>query len=299
MKMLWARRASFAKYTPHPGGRMPVAAWDVLRMLGVAVVAGFAISIVAAGLTLLLAGEAEAAPAGNEAVVAHLAGPGVLLAGIGCDSVPVQASERDWMVRIDRTRATVRVMQTFLLPAESEGAAVFAAVLPAGAKLLSLQLQTVEGDFEARIMPAGRYDALDADGYREATRNAVVASVAKSGEITTSLLPGLSENQVVTLSYTYATSLRASDGQYRLSLPLTETRLANLEALFGDDPSAPRESGAVNGTVWVEWTGSKPRRIGGHPAGTQVETDSGLVEALSWESAGLQPGARFSVAWSM
>lgn len=295
MKLLWSRRASYAKVAPHPANpSIAGIAQDFLRMIAAAIAAGLVISMVAATLAMLLSRTAEAAPA--TAPTANLAGPGILAAGMGCDSVPIEALERDWWVKIEGRRAVVRVMQSFLLPEDSEGAAVFSAFLPGKAVLQSLNLQTTQAEYAARIMTRNESDAIEADAYRTLTRQSLIVTTDAQGEISTSLLPGLEESRVVTIAYAYAIPVEFTGGKAHLALPLTETRFSSLDASMETGAIAAREPS--RGSVWVEWTGSLPRRVDGAPTGAHFEREAGRIEALSWESLHLSPGARFHLSWS-
>lgn len=298
MKLLWSRKESYAKITPHPSARtLDGIAIDFIRMIGAAILSGLAISVVAATLTMLLSRTAEAAPSTPVAPTQEsLAGPGVLAAGMGCDSVPIEATERDWWVKIEGKRATVRVMQSFLMPEDSEGAAVFTAFLPPKAALLSLALQTTQAEFDARILTRAQSDALDADAYKDLTRHTLLATLDPNGEFTTSLLPGLEESRVVTITYAYSVPVEISAGKAQLTLPLTETRFSALDAMI--EPQAQPAREPLRGAVWVEWSGVQPRRVDGVPMNTHFERDAGRVEALSWESQNLSLGARFQLIWT-
>lgn len=297
MKLLWSRKESYAKITPHPSGRaLNGFAIDFIRMIGAAILSGLAISIVAATLTMLLSRTAEAAPPTPAAPTQEsLAGPGVLAAGMGCDSVPIEATERDWWVKIEGKRATVRVMQSFLMPEDSEGTAVFTAFLPHKAALLSLALQTTQAEFDARILTRAQSDALDADAYKDLTRHTLLATLDPNGELTTSLLPGLEDSRVVTITYAYSVPVEVSGGKSQLTLPLTETRFSALDAM---EPQARPVRDSLRGAVWVEWSGVQPRRVDGAPMNTHFERNAGRVEALSWESQNLSLGARFQLTWT-
>ncbi|MBL8513911.1 MAG: hypothetical protein JNJ55_07955 [Betaproteobacteria bacterium] len=298
MKLLWSRKESHAKITPHPTGRaLDGIAIDFLRMIGAAIASGLVISIVAATLAMLLSRTADAAPSTFVSPTQEsLAYPGVLAVGMGCDSVPIEATDRDWWVKIEGRRATVRVMQSFLMPEDSEGSAVFTAVLPKKAALLSLSLQTTQADFDARILTSAQSITLDADAYREFTRQSLLATIEPNGEVTTSPLPGLEESRVVTVTYTYSVPVEISEGKPHLTLPLTETRFSALDALMEPDTRVARNP--RRGAVWVEWSGALPRRVDGAPTATTFERAAGRIEALSWESQSLAPGARFQLNWA-
>ena len=95
-------------------------------------------SVVIAGLTLVLANTAKAGTLQKNATVdaistqALQAPPallkpvaGGLYIGGGCDQESVVAVERDWRVKIDNYATEVRVMQTFLMPADGPTVAFF------------------------------------------------------------------------------------------------------------------------------------------------------------------------------
>ena len=44
---------------------------------------------------------------------------------------------------------------------------------------------------------------LDADAYKDLTRHTLLATLDPNGELTTSLLPGLEDSRVVTITYAY------------------------------------------------------------------------------------------------
>ncbi|MBL8520164.1 MAG: hypothetical protein JNK75_05780 [Betaproteobacteria bacterium] len=296
MKLIWSRRASLAKIAPHPQPHaVDGIALDFLRMIAAAVLSGLVISMAAAGLALLLARDADAASVTPAPASVQAAGPGVLLAGMGCDSLPLEAGERDWWVKIDGARATVRVMQSFLMPDAAEGAAVFQATLPLKADLVSLQVQTMQRDFEARVLPRARHEALDADEYKALTRDALIVSVDRRGELLSSLLPGLEEAQVVTVAYTYRVPIDTQRGMAQFSLPLTDLRTEDdgLPRVPGEE--SPREG--ARGSVWVEWIGNLPRKVDGAPASAHLEREGGRIEALAWESPTLAAGARLQLSW--
>ncbi len=295
MKLLWSRRASYAKFSPHPAQlKFPGMAQDFLRMIAAAVLAGLVISIVAASLAMLLARTAEAAPAAPASM--NAAGPGMLAAGMDCDSVPIEALERDWWVRIEGRRAVVRVMQSFLLPEDSEGSAVFTANLPPKARLQSLALQTTQAEYTARLLTTAQADALEAEAYQALTRHTLIVTADANGEIVTSLLPGLEASRVITITYAYAVPIDFAAGRAFLNLPLTDPRFNALRDTM--EPVTQSSPDSARGAVWVEWSGALPRRVDGVPAGTHIEREAGRIEALSWESQRLAPGARFQLAWT-
>ena len=128
MRMTWTRR----KVSALPRvDRMQFVMWDFVRMLLAAIVFGVAVSLVAAGIALVLAYDAYAVTPSADSPTANSVGggfvtsadaelqpyPGVLVISSGCDADMLEATERDWKVTITGKYTDVRVMQTFILPA--------------------------------------------------------------------------------------------------------------------------------------------------------------------------------------
>jgi len=142
---------------------------DFLKMLAAAAASGVGVSIVAAGLALALAKSAGAEALQKNAVIKSTStqslqpwptvlqpAVGGLYIGDGCDREPVDAIERDWLVKIDghstQMRAEVRVMQTYLMPAQGSTNAFFEATLPPNATLISLKAHTPEKILSGKVM---------------------------------------------------------------------------------------------------------------------------------------------------
>lgn len=119
MRMTWAR----TKTSPLPSvDRMHFVVWDFLKMFLAAVICGVAVSVIAAGVALLLAHDAYAAtlpqdnstsntsePAPGADIAAELQPyPGMLLISSGCDAEILDATERDWKATIDDKNIDVR-----------------------------------------------------------------------------------------------------------------------------------------------------------------------------------------------
>ena len=148
MKMTWANKNTSPQQA---AGRAQLALWDFLKMLFAAVICGVVVSIVGAGLAVLLAQDAYAitfAPfsgAANtnevkvdeDASTSMQTSSGMLFIGDGCGSEAdiVDAVERDWKVTINGKNIDVRVMQAFIMPDNEAMAATFGALLPSGAAL--------------------------------------------------------------------------------------------------------------------------------------------------------------------
>ena len=211
MKMIWESR----KELQQPGApHMRVVAWDFLKMLVAAVLCGLAVSITAAGITLLLTGSAEArlfqkefttAVQTSEFDVANsdvlVPTPGALVLGDGCDGTLLNAIERDWQVRIDGERVEVRVMQAFQLPAESAEVATFHVQLIDGARLQSLAAQSSTRDWAGLVISAEEYDRLTPEEYLTLSRNKILASSSPRGTVMTSPLMGLNSGGLITIEY--------------------------------------------------------------------------------------------------
>lgn len=260
-------------------------------MLVGALLAGVVVSIATAGLTLLLAGQAAAAePRGPDPNPAPHAEPGVLLVGAGCEQDLIEASERDWLVRIDARQATIRLMQTFLVRREAQSQIAFMALLPAGARLQSLELQSNRREVGGELLTASQFDRLGATAFEDVMRNAVAVRVQDDGAFSTAPLTLREDEFSLTVSYTYAMPVAVHRARgAALSIALTGTRPPEAEV-------AP-----AGGSVWVEWEGRQPARLTQAPYGAELEastTRRGRIEALSWSSAELARGAQFNLAWA-
>ena len=311
MKMIWESR----KEIQQPGApHMRVVAWDFLKMLAAAVLCGLAVSITAAGITLLLTGSAEArlfqkefttTAQTNEFDVANsdalVPTPGALLLGDGCDGTFLNAIERDWQVRIDGERVEVRVMQAFQLPAESAEVATFHVQLIDGARMLSIAAQSSAKEWAGQVINAEEYDHLSPEEYLTLSRNKILASSSPRGTVVTSPLMGLNAGELITVEYKYVIALDSADGISAFVLPLeTEEPFADSHYNMGDNDTSPSTGWqATKGAVWVEWVGRKPLRVTGLPADADVEMSTSRIEGFSWATHAIQPGAHFQFAWTM
>ncbi len=303
MRMFWARR----KASPQAAvDRMHFVVWDFLKMFTAAVLCGLAVSIAAAGLTLLLTPAAEAATIDVKSTDDDAnkpdAAPGMLILGDGCDGITLEAMERDWYVRIDGKTIEVRVMQTWLLPEEVDGAAVFQVLLPRNAALKKLSAQTAGREWAGRMISQPAYEKLSATEYRRLTRNQLLVVQSPEAEITSSPIIGLQAGDAVIVQYTYVINSRTSTGIDSLELPLqspdTGSALDN-SPTDGIHTIAPTRRPATPGSVWVEWAGQKPARLLSAPGESDIERIAGKIAGLSWASPALQPGERLRLSWLM
>ena len=301
MRMIWARRKS----SPLPSvDRMHFVMWDFLRMFLASVICGLAVSLVAAGIALVLAHDAFASETLKHVNSAGSASerratdtgtetrpyPGVLMISSGCDADAVDAVERDWKVTVKGKQIDVRVMQTFVVPAGDATAGTFNASLPGGARLLRLHVHTTGNVLIGKIFDAKSYDQLTAADFRDHSRNGMLTVQNDDGAISTDAIVNIAATEAVTIEYTYR--MATDDSQVPQYLFLT---LANDNTPFDHAAGNPPTSG----TVWVEWVGRHPRRMTQVPNGAFLETVGTKITGLSWIIRPSNFGAPFQLAWSM
>lgn len=274
-----------------------VAAREFSRMLMGALLTGLIVSVVTAGLTLLLAGRAEAAESGKSTFsVSPRAEPGDLLVGEGCSQDRVGASERDWVVKIDGANATIRVMQTFLLRHESDLTPIFEATLPHGARLQSLEVQSNARELRGDMVAAPRFDSLNIEAFEAATREAILVRLQDDGTFTTSPMPLRDGEFTLTVSYTYTQPIQRDRGAAG-----TESATLSIALQSANTNESGDAAAVVAGSVWIDWTGRQPRRLIQFPRDAALEpssTHAGRVEALSWSNEYLHTGSKFHIAWA-
>lgn len=294
-------RAASKVSTQAQSERMQFAMWDFLKMFFAAILCGVAVSIVAAAIALLLAHEAYAAvpvpdSAGSNAKLVNDAipekpqpSPGLLLIGNGCDADVVEAVERDWKVTIDGNSTEIRVMQTFIVPAGDTMVSSFSAILPAGANLLRLSVHTAGSVWPGKVFSADAYARLAPADFRNFSRRNLLRVQNDDGFISTDTIINIAANEELTVEYTYRMTTVESTHVHRLLVSLANGDLA------GD---AARSS-SINGAVWVEWSGAKPRDLLRIPSGASLETAGPQITGLSWASRQLENNSRFVLEWSM
>ena len=302
MRMIWARR----KVSPQGAvDRMHFVVLDFLKLFTAAVVCGVAVSVTVAGIALLLAGEADAS---TQAIVANgdsPATPGTLLATRTCDGYAREATERDWYVRIDGNVIHVRVMQTWIMPADFEGAAAFAMTLPTGANLRTLSAQTANREIAARVIPQYEYERMRPADYLRHTREQLFAIKTQGGSVRTSPIPGLAADDTMVIHYTYTANAVATGngaGTARsLTIALRENNNvdAAAEAITSGSADAltPTRRPATPGTVWVEWAGQKPVALIATPRAAEIDHGVAGIDGLNWYTQAIQPGEKFNLRW--
>ncbi len=317
--MIWENTQASQQAGP---ARMQLVVWDFLKMLVAAILCGLAVSITAAGITLLLTGGAEARPLQKAPVmaaaqtIAHIIDrddaetddlsptPGVLLLGDGCESISLAAIERDWRVRIEGNLIDVRVMQTFQLPAEAVEVATFHARLMKGARMQSLAAQSSTQDWAGHVISADEYDRLTPAQYLKLSRHQLLTSHSPRGVVMTSPFLGLKSGDLITIEYAYEMTLDSADGPATFMLPLeaADEYAANSLPMVdrGGALSYNRtNTGPTRGAVWVNWIGHKPSRVTGLPVEADLDVSMSRVDGFSWAIREIQPGARFQIAWTL
>ena len=274
-----------------PVARIRFAFWDVVKMLGAAALCGLAVSIAAAGLTLLLSGNADAAEVNRNDGDNAQGAPGTLLISAGCDGMPLDALERDWVVRIDGGSVKVRVMQTWLMPNEFEGAAIFQARLPQGARLKTLSAGTSNREWQGRKITAAAFAKLSPSAYLDQTRNHLLVTTEADGNVSTSPIMDLQSGETLFVQYTYLMKLDADRNNDALQLALHPA-----ENSTSNRRDAPEHS---RGSVWVKWGGRRPARMTEFPREAALEHDNNVIAGLSWTTPAIQPGEKFRLAWAM
>lgn len=277
--------------------------WELARMLVAAVLCGFAVSLTAAGIALLLSNPAEASTP-QKAATARAATPGALVISDGCDNVQLGAVERDWLVRVHAKHIEVRVMQTFQVPNTTEAATFFEMQLPEGATLRQMSVQTERQDQEATMWSQQVLNRLTPARYRDATRQQWIAAI-DSGLVRTSMLPGVEPGELLTLLYRYEMPLSRSSNSgelQRVLLPLVgESELPTWQMNDSDDEVAKGRPNNPTATVWVEWVNQGPKTLIDAPKNIDVEFDtarlSGRIKGFSYTALDLAPGANFVMSW--
>ncbi len=312
-----------SRHAPRQVGANPmrVVIWDFLLMLGAAILAGLAVSIAAAGITLLLAGSAEARRLQQGAVdaVVSLAiesddvetrdlapMPGIVLLGDGCTRIPLSAFERDWQVRINGNQVDVRVMQAYQLPDEATDVATFHVQLMKGARMRSLSAQSLRQDWSGHLISAEAYQRLTTAEYLSLTSKQILTSFTTHGTVVTSPIVGLKSGELLTIAYTYTYALvldgTASGQTFILPLEVPDehemTLRSSVEITSAFDSSMVIATPPIRGAVWVAWTGGKPSRVLGLPFDADLEISNSRIEGFSWATDGILPGAVLHLAWA-
>ena len=278
---------------------------DFLKMLAAAVLSGAGVSVVIAGLTLVLANTAEAGTRQKNATVdaistqalqappAHPVAGGLYIGG-GCDRESVDAVERDWRVKIDSNTTEVRVTQTFLMPADGPTVAFFEASLPPNAKLIGLTAHTPQKILSGKVLKMDDIKGMNRHELNKFRRHDALIMWNDEDTFSTDQIMNLISNETVVIEYTYSVSTHLQNGLNELTLALsTEER----EMFVAIKPNL------ASGTVWVEWLSAIPKRLvntpADMPADVAVEESTQGITGLSWFTPSLAPATRLKLSWEM
>lgn len=272
---------------------------DILKMFSAAVGSGVLVSLAAAAIALALASSAQAKTI-DTAMPAKIAAasddinaeptPGGLFIGGGCESEPITALERDWLVRIDGDVAEVRIMQAFMMPADGPTAAYFLAQLPRGATLKDLKAHT------GKKTHTGEFIKLDS---LVGARHAEVRAINKldglmmwndQGAIHTDHITHLTPGETITFEYTYALKIVSRDALRALELALTDDDKDQYDANDNEKPVT------TSASVWVQWASAKPKYLSGLSDDIAVESTVDGISELSWSTPALGAGNKFRLA---
>jgi hypothetical protein len=282
---------------------------DFLKMLAAAVASGVGVSIVAAGLALALSNSAGAEALQKNAIVKVIStqslqtapvalrpAVGGLYIGGGCDRELVDAVERDWLVKIDGNTAEVRVMQTFLMPAEGPTTAFFEATLPPNAKLIALKAHTPEKILSGKVMAMDDFAGMSRQELNKFSRHDALMMWNDEGTLSTDQIMNLIPNETVVVEYTYSINIQRQNGLHEFDLVLNNADNAENEMISANKPNL------TSGTVWVEWLGAKPKRLTDMPVDVTLEESAQGIAGLSWFTPSLAPTTAtkaIKFAWEM
>lgn len=269
--------------------RIGFSAWDIVKMLSAAILCGLAVSVAAAGMALLLSSNADALEATTKRATGSTAAPGTLMIGAGCDGALLEALERDWVVSVQESEIVVRVMQTWLMPKDFDGAAVFQMRLPAGAKLNTLSASTSAHDWEARQITAIAAAKLSPSAYLKLTREHLLVSTTPDGNVNTSPIMDLRGEDALVVQYSYRITSPMNDAAGAIQLLLQPTQ---------SEPS-DRAPEPARASVWVDFGQRKPKQLITAPQDANIEREQSLIAGLSWSSPGIAAGEKFQLAWRM
>jgi hypothetical protein len=274
------------------------ATWDFVKMLLATIMCGVVVSVVAAAVAILLAGDANASTttAHQTSAPSTDAQPGVLSIIGNCAAETIEAAERDWNVTINGKDIDVRVMQSFIVPEGEASAATFRAMLPAGTRLLRLTVYTPTNIWPSRIFSANAHQKLVASDFKALSRKQLLIVQNDEGTISTDAILNISAGEAVTVEYTYQVPLGPPTAAAQTQSLMMSLANASDDVIQDTGPLGTR---GTRGAVWVQWRGKMPSQISAVPAGATLETLGARITGLSWSSQQLNPNQRFHLAWTM
>ena len=197
-------------------------------------------------------------------------------------------------MKIDGHTAEVRVMQTFLLPADGPTAAFFEASLPPNAKLIGLKAHAPQKILSGRVLEIGDFTSMNREKLNQLKRHGVLIMWNDEGTFSTDQIINLIPNETVVIEYSYSVSTHVQNGPNELNLTLS----AQESEMF-----VAARPNLASGTVWVEWVGNKPKRLinvhSGMPTDVALEESAQGITGLSWSTPSLAPTTIMKFTWEM
>ncbi len=280
---------------------------DFIKMLAASLLSGVVVSAFIIGLTLALAGNADAGTSQKSATMyPKLSRPlqdapmrlkptaGGLFISDGCDRESVDVVERDWKVTFANNTAAVRVMQTFLLPANGPTVAFFETTLPPHAKLLGLKAHTPEKILSGKMLATHDFIVMNRQELIKFSRQDALIIWNEGDTFSTDQMMNLIPNEKVVIEYTYSISTHLENELHELNLALSADEG---EMFVGSTPNR------ASGTVWVEWVGAKAKRMvntpGSMPNEVALEESAQGISGLSWFTPDLAAHTAMKFTWEM
>jgi hypothetical protein len=261
--------------------------------------------------------------------------PGNMYIGGGCESEPIYASERDWNVVIEGSIARITVMQSFVLPdllpaaeqptqaqAEDEEALArvvptwFHTVLPSGAKLLNVFVETEAGEravelvrltgdwrVDNAITAAADEALLQADATR--ALRGFARPVGRLVTLATDEIGAYAPGEMVIVRYEYQVQIDEIDGVRALDLPLAPKTPPLTEADVADESQVAQGfvDAVTPGSVWIEWRSAQPVTLLQRPLGVSIERvpsavpGSGRITGAAWAAPAIAMDDEFRLRW--
>ncbi len=280
---------------------------DFIKMLAASLLSGLVVSAFIIALTLVLAGNADAGTSQKSATMYPISSrplqdapirlkptAGGLFISDGCDRESVDVVERDWKVTITYNTAAVRVMQTFLLPANGPTVAFFETTLPPNAKLLGFKAHMPEKILSGKMLATHDFIGMNRQQLIKFRRQDALIIWNKGDTFSTDQIMNLIPNETVVIEYTYLISTHLENGLHELNLVLNGYER---EMFVASKPNM------ASGTVCVEWLGAKAKRMINTPATVQnevaLEESAQGISGLSWFTPDLAADTTMKFTWEM
>jgi hypothetical protein len=107
------------------------------------------------------------------------------------------------------------------------------------------------------------------------------------GTLSTDQIMNLIPNETVVVEYTYSINTQLQNGLHEFDLVLNNADVVENETISANKPNL------TSGTVWVEWLGTKPKRLvnnpGDMPVDITLEESAQGITGLSWFTPSLAP----------